>query len=74
MFEVLILGVDLTNFLMSDQWAALVLIVGILTLGIMAVVAVISQVDGVLFGLIATAIAALCGWKGKTVRDRHRYR
>ena len=74
MLGVLVLGVDLTNFLMSDQWSALVLVVGILTLGIMAIVAVISQVDGVLFGLIATAIAALCGWKGKTIRENRKYR
>lgn len=58
--------------MLSEQWAACVLIVGILVLGIIAVCLLITHVDGYLVGLICTIIGGLCGWTGKGIYDKRR--
>jgi len=58
--------------MIENRWQALVLVVGILVLGIIAVSLLISQVDGYLVGLICTIIGGLCGWTGKVIYDKRR--
>jgi len=57
---------------MSSKHQAVVIVTGVLTVGVLESIALITHVDGALFFLAVAAIGGLVGWKGKTLYDKRK--
>lgn len=59
---------------MTSKHQTIVIVTGILTIGGLEAIALISHVDGALFMLAVGAIGGLIGWQGKAVYNNRKSR